>query len=221
MFHTIKKSREFKKNTKLLQDENYQIDQDGRGVIEIGAENYNDIFSYYSLNNSNVLDGEFNSFLEAKADVIPMKYDLTLNFHINEPDDAKEQEIKFAVKENYEREIHAINRKMHRNTLFSLNMLLMGSICFIVYILLRIFNVHFIPLVLADISTWVFFWETVDSFFVERNHLKQIRMRKYRLMKSKITISTLKLRTFDKKPKPSDSAKKKVPTLKKYEKQVD
>lgn len=217
MFESFKRYRELKKNTKLIEDEKFLVDEEGRGIIEIGAENYEDIFSYYSLNGSNVLDGEFNKFLEAKADSIPLKYDLTLNFHVKDPDISKEQEIKFCVKENYEREIHAINRKMHNNTTFAFYMLLMGAIWLVAYILLFVFDIHFVLTVIAEIGTWVFFWETVDSFFLERRHLKQERLKKYRLMKSKIIISEFKLRTFDnteqktKKPpvKKSPSAKNK------------
>lgn len=201
-----------KKDTKLSSDEKFNVDEDGRGVIEIGAENYGDIFSYYSLDGSNVLDGEFNNFLEAKADSIPLKYGLTLNFHIKQPDIYKEQEIKNAVKENYEREIHAINRKLHNNTMFSLSMLIIGFITFVVYVTLLYFKAPEILSIIAEIATWVFLWETVDSFFLERRHLKYERLKKFRLMKSKITLSEFKLKDIV-----IDNKTKKNPTAKKFE----
>lgn len=198
MFENYKKSRSLRKQTKLFEDEKFDIDEEGRGIIEIGAGDYSDIFSYYSLNNYNVLDSEFNAFLETKADAIPMKHELTLNFHVKEPDEAKEQEIKFALKENYEREIHAINRKMHRNNIFSLYMLLMGFLFFVVYITIVHFNLYFAIKVIFEIATWVFFWEAVDSFFLERRHLKIERLKKYRLLKSKIVLSEFVIKTFGK-----------------------
>ena len=85
MFENYKKSRSLRKQTKLFEDEKFDIDEEGRGIIEIGAGDYSDIFSYYSLNNYNVLDSEFNAFLETKADAIPMKHELTLNFHVKNP----------------------------------------------------------------------------------------------------------------------------------------
>lgn len=199
MFENFKKGKELKKQTKLFEAEKFAIDQDGRGVIDIGAEDYSDLFSFYSLNNFNVLDSEFNAFLETKADAIPMKYDLTLNFHVNNPDEAKEQEIKFALKENYEREIHAINRKMHRNNLFSLYMLMMGFIFFGLYVAIVQLDFYFAIKVVFEIATWVFFWEAVDSFFLERRHLKIERLKKFRLLNSKIVLQQFVLKSFDKK----------------------
>jgi len=199
MFENYKKSRSLRKQTKLFEDEKFNVDEDGRGIIEIGSEDYSDIFSFYSLNNYNVLDSEFNAFLETKADAIPMKYDLTLNFHVKEPDEAKEQEIKFALKENYEREIHAINRKMRRNNVFSLYMLLMGFLFFAIYVAIVQLNLYFAIKVVFEIATWVFFWEAVDSFFLERRHLKIERLKKYRLLKSKIVLNEFVIKTFGKK----------------------
>ena len=197
MFENLKRVRALKKETKLVKNEKFKLDESGRGIIEIGAENYGDIFSYYNLDGAEVLDSEFNNFLEAKADSIPLKYDLVLNFHIKNPDAYKEQEIKFAVKENYEREIHAINRKIHNNTMFSFYMLLSGILLFATYILLLYFKAPDIITIIFEIATWVFLWETVDSFFLERRHLKHERLKKYRLMKSKIILSEFKVRKFN------------------------
>ena len=199
MFESYKRNKDLRKNTKLNKDEKFKIDDEGRGVIEIGAENYEDIFSYYSLNGSNVLDWEFNNFLEAKADAIPLKYDLSLHFHIKQPDEIKEQEIKYAVKENYEREIHSINRKLHSNTMFALYMLTLGILWFVGFVLLNIFKAHFVLTAITEIGAWVFLWETVNCFFFARRQLKLQRMIKYRLMKSNIVLQDFKLRDFSKK----------------------
>ena len=197
MFELHKRYREFKKNSKLNQAEKFKVDTDGRALIEIGSENYGDIFSYYSLNDNSILDSEFNTFLEAKAESIPLKYDLTLDFHIKNPDISKEEEIKFAVKENYEREIHSINRKLKNNTLFSLYMLLLGVVWLVCYVFFLLYDINFILTTIAEIGTWVFFWETVNSFFLERRLMKNELLKKYRLMKSKIVLSEFKLRTFE------------------------
>lgn len=194
----MKKNKALRQQTKLLKPEKFNVDENGRAIIEIGAEDYSDVFSFYSLNNFNVLDSEFNAFLEAKADAIPMKYDLTLKFHVKEPDEAKEQELKFALKENYEREIHAINRKMRRNVLFSLYMLLMGFLFFGIYVAVVQLQFYFAIKVVFEIATWVFFWEAVDSFFLERRNLKIERLKKFRLLNSKIQLCPFVIKTFGK-----------------------
>ena len=210
MFEGYKRYRDLKKNTKLNTDEKFKVDQDGRGVIEIGAENYEDIFSYYSLNGSNVLDGEFVNFLETKADAIPLKYDLSLHFHVKKPDEIKEREIKYVLKESYEREIHSINRQLHNKTLFTLYMLLMGSLCFAIFVILTIFQAYFVFTAIAEIASWVFLWETVNNFFMQRRQLKALRMKKYRIMKSTVVMQNFKLKSFEK------NVTKKAPATKKH-----
>ena len=99
---------------------------------------------------------------------------------------------------------------MHNNLAFSLYMLIVGGIWFIAYILTVIFKAHFVLVLLTEIGTWVFFWETVNSFFLERRHLKHERLKKFRLMQSKIVLSEFKLRSFD-------SQSKKLPSVKKHQ----
>ena len=188
MFESFKRSRELLHNRKLKNDEKVYLDEDGNGIIDVGAEEYSDIFSYYSLNGYNVLDTEFNNFIEAKADTIPMNRNLTMVFHIKDANTEKLCEIKNAVKDNYEREIFAINREMHRNTIFSLIMLIVGLSIFGIYILANIFKFSFIFTAVAEIGAWVFLWESVDKFFLQRNKLKSERLKKYRLMKANIKV---------------------------------
>ena len=188
MFERFKRSRELMHNRKLANDEKVYFDEEGNGIIDVGAEEYSDIFSYYSLNGYNVLDTEFNNFIEAKADTIPMKRNLTMVFHIKDANTEKLCEIKNAVKDNYEREIFAINREMHRNTIFSLIMLIVGLSIFGIYILANIFEFSFIFTAVAEIGAWVFLWESVDKFFLQRSKLKSERLKKYRLMKANIKV---------------------------------
>lgn len=188
MFERFKRSRELMRNRKLANDEKVYLDEDGNGIIDVGAEEYSDIFSYYSLNGYNVLDTEFNKFIEAKADTIPMKRNLTMVFHIKDANTEKLCEIKNAVKDNYEREIFAINREMHRNTIFSLIMLIAGLLIFGIYILANIYELSFIFTSVAEIGAWVFLWESVHKFFLQRSKLKSERLKKYRLMKANIKV---------------------------------
>lgn len=176
------------KKTKLVDDEWYDIDGNGRGIIDVGAENYDDIFSYYDLDGENVLDREFDEFLEAKADAIPLGTELTLHFHVKNASEQKRDEIDRAVKNNYKRELRAINRKIKRNTIFSLYMLIMGIIAFGVWITLVLFNVHFAVVELFNIVAWVFVWEAVNSFFLTRQNLKIERLKKYRFVRSDICV---------------------------------
>ena len=187
MFRRLRQLRKLN-NSKLVDDEFYETDVNGRGIIDVGAENYEDIFSYYDLNNTNVLDSEFEEFLNAKADAIPLTKEIALHFHVKGATEEKCEEIDKAIKDNYKRKLKAINRKLRRNAMFSLYMLLLAVIAFAVYIPLAMFEVHFAIVEVFDIVAWVFVWEAVDNHFLSRRNLQQERLKKYRFIRADIEV---------------------------------
>ena len=187
MFRRLRQLRKLNKS-RLVDDEFYETDSNGRGVIDVGAENYEDIFSYYDLNNTNVLDSEFEEFLGAKADAIPLKQEIALHFHVKDATEEKCEEIDRVLKDNYKRKLKAINRKLHRNTMFTIYMLVLAAIAFAIYIPLAIFEVHFAVVELFDIVAWVFVWEAVDNHFLSRRNLQQERLKKYRFIRADIEV---------------------------------
>ena len=187
MFKRLRQLRKLNKS-KLVDDEFYETDANGRGVIDVCAENYEDIFSYYDLNNTNVLDGEFEEFLDAKADAIPLKQEIALHFHVKDATEEKCEEIDRVLKDNYKRKLKAINRKLHRNTMFTIYMLILAAIAFAIYIPLAFFEVHFAVVELFDIVAWVFVWEAVDNHFLSRRNLQQERLKKYRFIRADIEV---------------------------------
>lgn len=187
MFKMFKQMRKINKS-KLSNDEWYATDENGRGIIDVGAENYDDVFSYYDLDGESVLDNEFVEFLEAKADAIPLKEELAIHFHIQEPSEEKRLEIEKAVKNHYKREIKALNRKLHRISMFSLYLLLMSMVFLAIYIPLEILEVNWVFAYVFDIATWVFIWEAVDQWFIHRREIKQKMLRKFRFVRSDIDV---------------------------------
>lgn len=196
----FKNYKELKKinNSKLSDEEWYDTDSNGRGIIDVGAENYDDVFSYYDLEGENVLDDEFDAFLEAKADAIPLKKELAIHFHVKGANEAKRIEIERAVKNHFKREIRALNRKVHKNTMICIYMLIMGLIAFGIYVGLELLNnyvingtlhdVFFIITYVFDISAWVFFWEVVDNFFIRRRSIRFEILKKFRFVKADIDV---------------------------------
>lgn len=203
MFRRLRQIRKLNKS-KLVDDEFYETDANGRGIIDVGAENYEDIFSYYDLNNTNVLDSEFEEFLDAKADSIPLSQELALHFHVRGVTEEKCEEIDRAIKDNYKRRLKAINRKLHRNSMFTLYMLFLSLISFLIYIPLVVYDVHFAIIEFVDIILWVFVWEAADNYFLTRRELQQERLKKYRFIRADIDVleykkpSTSKRRVYDK-----------------------
>lgn len=174
--------------SKLADDEFYETDENGRGIIDVGAENYDDIFSYYDLNGENVLDSEFSEFLDKKSNVIPQKVELALHFHVKGATEEKSEEIDRAIKNNYKREVRAINRQLHRNSMNTLYLLTMGLVAFGIYLALYLTGANFIATYVFDLITWVFLWEVVDNHFIVRRNLQDRRLQMYRFVRADIDV---------------------------------
>lgn len=187
MFRKIKQLRKLN-NSKLSDDEFYETDSNGRGIIDVGAENYDDIFSYYDLNGENVLDNEFSEFLDKKASAIPQNLELALHFHVKDANEEKCEEIDKAIKNNYKRELKSLNRKLHKNTMFSLYLLMMGLLSFAIYVVMATFDLHFAIVYIFDLIAYVFLWEVVDNHFLARRELQERRLQLYRFIRADIEV---------------------------------
>ncbi len=187
MFRKFKQIRKLE-NSKLADDEFYETDENDRGIIDVGAENYDDIFSYYDLNGENVLDSEFSEFLDKKATAIPQKVELALHFHVKDANEEKCEEIDKAIKNNYKRELRAINRQLHRNSLNTIYLLAMGLVAFGIYILLYLLNAYFIATYIFDLIAWVFLWEVVNNHFIVRPKMQDRRLQMYRFVRADIEV---------------------------------
>ena len=70
-------------------------------------------------------------------------------------------------------------------------MLLTGIVIMIAYFILQFFfDTPFLEVM--DIATWVFVWEAVDLFFIERKILKIQQLRDTKLFNAKVSYRDLK-----------------------------
>ena len=200
MFRKLKQLRKLN-NSRLSDDEFYETDANDRGIIDVGAENYDDIFSYYDLNGENVLDNEFSEFLDKKASAIPQNVELALHFHVKDATEEKCEEIDKAIKNNYKRELKELNRKLHQNSMFSLYLLAFGLFSFAIYVVLASLELHFAIVYIFDLIAYVFLWEVVDNHFLARRKLQERRLQLYRFIRADIDVFEYKKHERKKKIK--------------------
>lgn len=209
MLKRIKQLNKLKKSS-LSEDEYYKQDGSGRGIIDVGAENYDDILSYYDLEGENVLDREFDEFLRAKAEAIPIKKELSLHFHVRDANKDKKEEIDKVIKNHYKRELKALNRDLKQNLKFTLYMLFMGLVAFGIYAVLYLNNINFMAVYIFDLIGYVFLWEVVDNHFLERKKLNDERIKIYRFIRADIHI-------YEYKKKSKKTSKKKIKDIQNVE----
>ena len=165
----------------------FVIIDDERAIINVGAENYDDIFSPYCYKGGDTLSSTLVDYLQQKSNAVSYEYDLTLRFHVKNATEEKRQEIENAIKENYVNEARGIEERMHRTTIFSLLFLVLGLVFTALYLVL----LHFVSTeftYLIDLFAWILLWEGTDAFFLDRRILKLNLVKAYRLATAKIEI---------------------------------
>lgn len=171
----------------LEDDDIFECDKDGRAIIEVGAENYDDIFSPYCYKGGDTLSSELVEYLKKQSGTIPLDYDLNIRFNVKNADEQKRKEIQMAVKENYEIDVLGIEQKIHGLNIMAFSLISIGVLFMVAYLIL----INFVPIsatYLIDILAWVFIWEGVRAFMMDKNELKIAELKSLRLASAKVTI---------------------------------
>ena len=180
--------RDLKKNLKYKkQNDDFVCDEEDRAIINVGAERYDDVYSAYCYKGGDTLSSELVGYLKKKATAVPLDYDLTIKFHVKKASEEKRLDIQSAVKENYVNDIRAIDEKLVKTTIFSMWFILIGIVFTLAYLL----TLDVIPEAVSyivDILAWLFLWEGIDAFFLDRRGLLIDRIQSYRLATAKIEI---------------------------------
>lgn len=86
------------------------------------------------------------------------------------------QNLKNLIQNHYANEYQDAKKKMHRNNIIGLAMLMVGIIILTLIITLSIliknFNNLFYVTTILEIASWVFIWESIDCLFLQRPSLK-------------------------------------------------
>ena len=168
-------------------NDGFTCDENGRGIINVGAENFDDIFSPYCFKGGDTLSLEMVEYLWEKQAAIPLDYDLTIRFNIKNASESRRKEIQTAVKENYENDIHGTEQKLHRLTVLSVWFVVLGILFMVGYLV----AVNYMPLAVTfvlDLLSWVFVWEGVRALFLDTRSLRLDKLKALRLGAAKIEV---------------------------------
>lgn len=179
-----------KADREILQDKDYIEGSDDRAIISIKAEEDEQIFSTYNYDSNEKLNAELDEFIWDKARFVPMAKDIKIKLYTNTKTD--EQEVVDAIKNNYKKEYIETRNELKRNAIFSLIMLLLGLAFMSLLLLMHVYFYNVYLEIVVEIATWVFIWEAVDSFFLQRAELKRKRITLLKLYTAEMEIIKLK-----------------------------
>lgn len=162
-------------------------------TINIKAESKAAIFSDYNYDSNEVLNSNLEEFLVEKVKNIPPKVNFRVKIFTD--DCVDENEVKVAYKNKFKGDFEELEQELKRNMLFAFTMLILGVLFMGFLILEMYFLNNYILSTILEIAVWVFVWEAVDSFFLERSSIRRKRYQMARLYYAELEVVTL---DFDK-----------------------
>ena len=151
-----------------------------------------EFLSPYSEINTPVISGEVAEFLENGANAAHIKDNFELNVYSNSIDGDKQTRYEQAIRNYFALKLNAEQRELKRNSLVSLIFAIVGVVALAFMIICdQLLDMQAIWVECIDIFAWVFLWEAVDQFFIERRKIRFSRKRLKSLAEMPISFNPL------------------------------
>ncbi|MBQ9790747.1 MAG: hypothetical protein IJW24_04060 [Clostridia bacterium] len=155
-------------------------------TINIKSQNHDQIFSEYNYEDKTTLNPNLCDYLWDNAKLAPLDKDLTIKIY--DKSNLNSEEVGCAIRTHYRREYVDAKNELKKINIFSLACMLVGIVFLIALAFLHnAFNNYYID-ILLEISSWVFIWEAVDRWFLERPSIRRKCIRIQKLYSAKIVI---------------------------------
>lgn len=179
-----KKLRELDKE--IINGYTAAVNSRANNEIHVKINSREELFSQYS-NSDEQLNAELSEYVREKCKSVPFDEDPTVVIHGDCGADAKC--VANAFKNNYRAEYVAARKTVTRNTLLSIIMTIFGIITLsLLFALHYLFDNVYVTTIL-EIAAWVFIWEAVDCFFLQRPTLKKQCLILQRAYSAKIVVA--------------------------------
>ena len=131
-----------------------------------------DFLSPYSETNTPVISSDVAEFIENCANAAKLKDNFELTIHSDCIDSAKQAKYDSAIRNYFALKLNAEHHGLRRNNLLSLIFAIVGILGLAFMIICdQVLDFKEIWVEVIDIFAWVFLWEAVDQFFIERRKL--------------------------------------------------
>ena len=173
LFKALAKRREL-----LKQSGQMQYDSQGRAILTMRVRDDGDFLSPYSVSQEETISTDVAEFLTESAMAVHPRTPMTLHIH-SQCIDEKEQDVyRRAIRSYFTLQAIEHQRTMRRNAVQSAVMAAVGVVSLAGMVWAERMGVSGIWIECMDIFAWVFVWEAVDLFFIERGmlRLKQKRL---------------------------------------------
>ncbi len=163
----------------------------GNHSIRMTVRDDGEFLSPYSETDTPVISSEVADFLDNSALAFHQSEGLTLDIYSDCIDEEEQKVYSRAIRNYYALRQVACERDLRRNTVVALIMTIVGVIALAFMAVLSHHGVKDIWVECVDIFAWVFLWEAVDQYFIERRGAKLRQKRNAAFMEMKVRFHSL------------------------------
>lgn len=145
-------------------------DESGRAILHMTVRDDSGFLSPY-CGARPVISSEVADFLDNAASALPPKGDLALHIRSDVITGEEARVYDAAIRNYYRNRTKETRRNVLRNRTAAIIMLVMGILIFSLLFFLERRGLGEMMTNLLEIAAWVFIWEAVDLFFLERHRL--------------------------------------------------
>lgn len=190
----MKQNKKMKSVREKIKKQDFEIDEDGRTVVNINVKDADSLLSDYNDHGKEIISAEMATFIDNVTKPISVKKEIHLKIACENYSKEKEFEYKGAITNYYINEFAHRDTKLKNNLMISIIMSVIAVLCFTILYFMSVWNAPEILYLLFDVVSWVFAWEAVDQFFLERYFLKFKQYKEMQIIFAKITFRKLKER---------------------------
>lgn len=139
--------------------------------LNMSVTDDSDFLSPYAETGKPVISTEVADFLTTSANAYHPKTKLKINIKSDCISEAEKPVYKAAIRNYFALQSEEVVRDMRRKTVTAIWFAIVGILGLAFMFLLGKFGVNDLWVECVDIFAWVFLWEAVDQFFIERGGL--------------------------------------------------
>ncbi|MDE7191608.1 MAG: hypothetical protein K2O35_04010 [Clostridia bacterium] len=153
----------------ILNNASEENSTDSPSEINVKIFNKDQLFSTYSYSGDK-LNSEFSEYIFDQAKDAPIKDRIKIKIHTETDLDANE--VQQSLKSHCKSEYKESKKQVKRIVLISAIMTILGILALTALILINHFTDNIYITSIIEIAAWVFIWEAVDFFFLQRPVVK-------------------------------------------------
>lgn len=145
--------------------------KDETAIIHLHVQDDSNFLSPYAEEGKPIISTEIADFLEKTIRAYHPKCPVVLNIHATCIDENEKIQYQKAIRNYFSLELEDNTREMKRISIKTFVFTIIGVLTLAFMFILDHMGVNSLWIEVIDIFAWVFLWEAVDIFFIERSHL--------------------------------------------------